>query len=87
MHESAQHVVGFDYQGLAILIGACGAFLTTVGTIVIQVISLIRQNRQLALSLSNSEKLEEVHHNVNGNTSRLLDIIEKKKGEEDAPRP
>lgn len=72
--QQASHI---DWIGLATFIAALGGFLTVLGGLGLQIAGFIRSGKQLTLSQSNSIKLETVHKQVNGNTERLLNIVEK----------
>lgn len=72
--DQAQHI---DWTGLATFFTALGGFVAVVGTIIMQVLTFLRQGKQMAQSLANAQTLQEVKVATNGNTDKLLNIVEK----------
>ena len=61
-----QHAI--DYSGLAILITAIAGLLSAVGTLVLQLITLLRQQR-------NTAQLDSLHECLHEQTATLKDAI------------
>jgi hypothetical protein len=57
-----------DLTGIALVLGAGTAFTTGVGGIILQIIVVVRQGRQL-------QAMNQLHDSVNGQTKELKDLI------------
>lgn len=55
-----------DYQGIALVIGACAALISAIGGVVMQYAALKGQRKLMAVS-------KEIHEGVNGQTRLLVE--------------
>lgn len=68
--------MAIDSQGIALILGAVGILITTVGTFIVSMVTLFRQGRADQRSTERDTKIAQVHDLVNSQSEKLNRAIE-----------
>lgn len=66
-----------DYQGLALLLGAAGTFLSVMVSLALSIATFLRQGRMERAGRARDGRIEEVHRLVNGLSDKRNAATEK----------